>query len=74
MYLYVINVAGTSVMASINYFVPVASVIFGVWLLNEPLTWRIFAAFGIIVLGVMISRMGPKKLPAPETARTDTDC
>jgi drug/metabolite transporter (DMT)-like permease len=62
MYLYVIDVAGTSVMASINYFVPVASVIFGVWLLDEPLTWRIFAAFGIIVLGVMISRIGQKKL------------
>jgi drug/metabolite transporter (DMT)-like permease len=73
MYLYVIDVAGTSVMASINYFVPVASVIFGVWLLHEPLTWRIFAAFGIIVLGVMISRIGQKNTLS-EPARTDTDC
>lgn len=65
LYLYVIDVAGTSVMAGINYFVPVASVIFGVWLLNEPLTWRTFASFGIIVLGVMISRRGMRTSPTP---------
>ena len=67
MYLYIIDVAGTSIMAGINYFVPVASVVFGVWFLHEALSWRTFVSFGVIVLGVMISRRGKKTpiLPTP---------
>ncbi len=56
MYLHVIDKTGPSVMAKINYFVPVASVAFGVWFLQEPLSLRMFIAFGIILLGVALSR------------------
>ncbi|RKQ71781.1 drug/metabolite transporter (DMT)-like permease [Litorimonas taeanensis] len=63
MYLYFIDVAGTSSMASVNYFVPIASVGFGVWLLHEPLSWRIFASFAVILLGVLIARLGKDKPP-----------
>jgi drug/metabolite transporter (DMT)-like permease len=57
-YLWVIDVAGPSVMARINYFVPVCSVILGVALLDEALDWRIFVALFVILLGVIISRYG----------------
>ena len=57
-YLWVIDVAGPSVMARINYFVPVCSVILGVMLLKEALDWRIFVALFVILLGVIVSKMG----------------
>lgn len=56
MYLHVIDKTGPSVMAKINYFVPVASVAFGVWFLDEPLSLRMFIAFAIILLAVFLSR------------------
>ncbi len=57
-YLWVIDVAGPSVMARINYFVPICSVVLGVTLLNEALDWRIFVALFVILLGVVVSKMG----------------
>lgn len=58
LYLYVIQETGPSVMAKINYFVPLASVIFGVGLLGEAFSWRMVVSFVIIVIGVMVSRIG----------------
>ena len=52
-----IEVKGPTIMATINYFVPVASVIFGVWLLDEKITLQIIIAFFTIVTGVIISRI-----------------
>lgn len=60
LYLYMIDVKGPTVMASINYFVPVASVVFGIWLLGEDLTLQKIAAFVIVLSGVIISRIGAK--------------
>jgi len=60
LYLYVIQQTGPSTMAKINYFVPIASVIFGVNLLGEEFTWRMVLSFVIIVLGVMIARIAPQ--------------
>ena len=57
LYLYMIEVKGPTIMATINYFVPVASVIFGVWLLDEKITLQIIIAFFTIVTGVIISRI-----------------
>ena len=56
-YLWVIDVAGPSVMARINYFIPVCSVILGVIYLQEALDWRIFVALFVIFVGVIISNM-----------------
>ncbi len=61
LYLYVIQQTGPSVMAKINYFVPLASVIFGVGLLGEAFSWRMVIAFAVIVLGVMVSRLGAEQ-------------
>lgn len=57
-YLWVIDKAGPSVMARINYFIPVCSVTLGVIYLKEALDWRIFVALFVILLGVIISRLG----------------
>jgi len=60
-FLYVIEKSGPSSLAKINYFTPVASVIFGVWLLGEDFTLRIFIALLVIIVGVLISNSGRKR-------------
>jgi len=55
-YLYVIEKTGPSVIAKVNYFVPVASVSFGIFFLSEPFTLRMVIAFAIILVGIIISR------------------
>lgn len=57
-YLWIIDQTGPSVVAKINYFVPVCSVILGVTFLSEPLDWRIFVSLGVIIAGVIIARRG----------------
>jgi len=66
LFIWVIDQTGPTYIAKVNYFVPTASVIFGVLLLGEIITWRIALALGIIVLGVIIARMGPE--PKAKTA------
>ena len=56
LYLWVIEKTGPTMLAKINYFTPVVSVIFGVWLLNEPFTMRVFISFAVIILGIVIAR------------------
>ena len=60
LYLWVIEKTGPTMLAKINYFTPVISVIFGVWLLHEPFTWRLIFSFAVIVLGILIARIPPK--------------
>jgi len=52
----VIRTAGSVFMTLVNYQVPVWSVIFGVWLLNEELPWRFFLALGLILTGLAVSQ------------------
>ncbi len=59
--LYIIDQTGPSTVAKINYFVPLASVIFGVIVLNEILNIKIFIAFIIILIGMLISQINEKK-------------
>jgi len=56
LYLWVIEKTGPTMLAKINYFTPVVSVICGVWILSEPFTWRVAISFLIIVLGIVIAR------------------
>lgn len=51
-----IRSAGAIFMTLVNYQVPVWSVIFGAWILNEVLPLRFFAALGLILLGLAISQ------------------
>ena len=70
LYLDFVDRAGPSAMARLNYFPPVVSVIFGVWFLAEPFTWKLVAAFVIIVLGMMVSRIGGVRSASPSAPRT----
>jgi drug/metabolite transporter (DMT)-like permease len=71
LYLDFVDRAGPSAMARLNYFPPVVSVIFGVWFLSEPFTWKLIAAFVIIVIGMMVSRLKSSRSPTPSTPQTD---
>ena len=57
LYLWVIDMVGPSVMARINYFIPLCSVIMGVIFLKEALDWRIFVALFVIFFGVIVSNI-----------------
>lgn len=61
LYLYVIAQTGPSTLAKINYFPPVVSVLAGVFLLNEEFTWKIVAAFVMILIGVLVARSEHQK-------------
>lgn len=58
LYLQVITEAGPTALARINYFPPVAAVIFGSLFLKEAFTLKMAAAFVVIIIGVLISRSG----------------
>lgn len=64
-YLTVVKRNGPSVLAKINYFPPLVSVALGIWLLKEPFSWRLIAAFVIILIGVLIARSDRKDAPKP---------
>ena len=57
LYLYMIEMRGPTVMATINYFIPVTSVCVGVWFLSEDITPQIIIAFITIIAGVIVSRI-----------------
>jgi len=57
LYLYMIEMRGPTVMATINYFIPVTSVFLGVWFLGEEITPQIIIAFITIIAGVIVSRI-----------------
>lgn len=52
----VIQSAGPSFMSTVNYLVPVWSVLFGTLLLNEALPGSFLSALGLILAGLAISR------------------
>ena len=70
LYLYIIEQTGPTVLAKINYFTPVVSVILGAWLLHEPLTWRLAISGIVVILGVMIARIKPKNI-SPKHQKTN---
>ncbi|WP_438956718.1 DMT family transporter [Cognatiyoonia sp.] len=52
----VIRSAGSVFMTLVNYQVPVWSMLFGAWVLNEVLPLRFFAALALILFGLAISQ------------------
>ncbi len=56
-----IRSAGAVFMTLVNYQVPLWSVLFGVWILNEILPLRFFAALGLIMIGLVISQWSSLK-------------
>ena len=56
-----IRSAGAVFMTLVNYQVPLWSMLFGAWILNEILPLRFFAALGLILLGLAISQWSSLK-------------
>ncbi|WP_323036058.1 DMT family transporter [Pararhodobacter sp.] len=61
---HVIRTAGPTFLTMTNYHVPVWSVIFGTVILAEPLPPQFLIALGLILLGLLISRIGLKRIHA----------
>jgi len=62
LYLEVIKMSGPSMIAKINYLVPVFALIFGIVFLSEAFSWRSVAAMMIIITGLLIARIDEKKI------------
>lgn len=60
LYLQVIKLSGPSMIAKINYIVPMFSLMFGMLFLGESFSWRSIAAMMIIVTGLLIARADDK--------------
>jgi drug/metabolite transporter (DMT)-like permease len=76
LYLIFIDRVGPSSMARLNYFPPMVSVLFGVWFLSEPFTWKLVVAFIAILVGVMVSRIGANrslKISEPQKGSPNPD-
>ncbi|MDX8351361.1 DMT family transporter [Cognatiyoonia sp. IB215182] len=56
-----IRTAGSVFMTLVNYQVPLWSMLFGAWILNEVLPFRFFAALALILLGLAISQWATLK-------------
>ena len=54
----VVREAGPTFMSLVNYQVPVWSVLLGALVLNETLPPSLFAALGLILIGLVISQWG----------------
>ena len=53
----VIDRAGPTFLSTINYLIPVVAFFSGAWLLAEPVSWQHFAALGMILSGIAITRI-----------------
>jgi len=61
LYLKVIKMSGPSMIAKINYMVPVFAVIFGMIFLREAFSWRSIAAMMIIITGLLVAKADDKQ-------------
>lgn len=58
LYLKVIKLSGPSMIAKVNFIVPIFALIFGMIFLGEDFSWRSVAAMMIIITGLLIARVG----------------
>ncbi|PHS40860.1 MAG: hypothetical protein COA91_03255 [Robiginitomaculum sp.] len=72
LYLKVIKLSGPSMIAKINYLVPVFALIFGMLFLSEAFSWRSIAAMMIIITGLLIAKADNKQKPDESQAMKKT--
>ncbi len=61
LYLKVIKLSGPSMIAKVNFIVPVFALIFGIIFLDENFSWRSVAAMMVIITGLLIARIDENK-------------
>jgi drug/metabolite transporter (DMT)-like permease len=64
-----IRLAGATMASTVTYFIPVVSMVIGVVLLGERLTWNAPVGAAVIVSGALLSRVKARVAPFP-TAKT----
>jgi len=69
LYLKVIKLSGPSMIAKINYLVPVFALIFGMIFLGEAFSWRSIAAMMIIITGLLIAKADNSQKAGKSQAR-----
>ena len=60
LYLRLIQTSGPTLIAKINYIVPVISMAAGIVFLEEPFKWRSMIALAVIISGLLIARSAKK--------------
>jgi len=59
----VIDRAGPTFLATINYLIPVVAFFAGAWLLSEPVSWQHYVALVTILGGIAITRVRVRQAP-----------
>lgn len=61
LYLRIVQISGPTLVAKMNYIIPVVSIIAGIVFLDEPFQWRSVLALFVIVLGLFVAKSRQKK-------------
>ena len=72
LYLEVIRLSGPSMIAKINYLVPVFALVFGIVFLQEAFSWRSVASMMIIITGLLIAKADNNQQAGKSQARKKT--
>ncbi len=60
----VVRIAGAQTGSMVTYLVPVFAVLFGVSILDEPLSWHEPAGGALIIAGVALAQRRPARRPS----------
>ena len=63
LYFYLIARIGAARAATVTYLIPLFAILLAWIFLDEPPTWRIVSAGGLIIIGVLMSQSGSRGLP-----------
>ena len=56
----ILTVNGLVFQTQVAYLIPIFGIIFGYFLMDEIITWRVFISLGIILLGIYIFKKNNK--------------
>jgi len=61
MYFWLIKRLGASTFSQINYLIPILGGLWGVWLLGEPFSWKLFGSLTIVLYGIYLVQKSNSK-------------
>ncbi len=62
MYFRLIRRLGASTFSQINYLIPILGGLWGIWLLGEPSSWKLFGSLAMVLVGIYLVQMSNTKL------------
>ncbi len=61
MYFRLIRRLGASTFSQINYLIPILGGLWGIWLLGEPSSWKLFGSLAMVLFGIyLVQKSNPK--------------